>query len=47
MNKPDDKEILKTGDIITIDLGIKYQGYFVDAAWTYAIGDIPDKTIKL
>ncbi|MCG3566816.1 MAG: type I methionyl aminopeptidase [Candidatus Phytoplasma australasiaticum] len=44
---PSDKEILKTGDIITIDLGIKYQGYFVDAAWTYAIGDIPDKTIKL
>ncbi|MDV3182256.1 MAG: M24 family metallopeptidase [Candidatus Phytoplasma australasiaticum] len=44
---PSDKEILKTGDIITIDLGIKYQGYFVDAAWTYAVGDIPDKTIKL
>ncbi|MDV3202319.1 MAG: M24 family metallopeptidase [Candidatus Phytoplasma australasiaticum] len=27
---PSDKEILKTGDIITIDLGIKYQGYFVE-----------------
>ncbi|MDO8059145.1 type I methionyl aminopeptidase ['Crotalaria aegyptiaca' phytoplasma] len=44
---PSDQQILKNGDIITLDLGIKYKGYFVDAAFTYAIGNIPDKTIKL
>ncbi|MDO8063914.1 type I methionyl aminopeptidase [Candidatus Phytoplasma bonamiae] len=44
---PSYQQILKNGDIITLDVGIKYQGYFVDAAFTYAIGDIPDKTIKL
>ncbi|MDV3198028.1 MAG: type I methionyl aminopeptidase, partial [Candidatus Phytoplasma australasiaticum] len=44
---PSYQQILKNGDIITLDIGIKYQGYFVDAAFTYAIGNIPDKTIKL
>ncbi|MDO8053944.1 type I methionyl aminopeptidase ['Opuntia sp.' phytoplasma] len=44
---PSDQQILKNGDIITLDLGIKYKGYFVDAAFTYSIGNIPDKTIKL
>ncbi|MDV3166781.1 MAG: M24 family metallopeptidase, partial ['Waltheria sp.' little leaf phytoplasma] len=26
---PSDQQILKNGDIITLDLGIKYKGYFV------------------
>lgn len=29
-----------TGDIVSIDIGVKYKGYCVDAARTYAIGDI-------
>ena len=33
---------LKNGDILTIDMVIKYKGYNGDAAWTYAIGDISD-----
>lgn len=30
---------LKDGDIVSIDLGVNYQGYFSDAAVTVAIGD--------
>ncbi|QTX02798.1 type I methionyl aminopeptidase [Candidatus Phytoplasma luffae] len=43
---PSKELILKTGDIISIDLGIKYKGYFVDSAWTYYLGDIPHQTKK-
>jgi len=34
---------LKDGDIITIDMVIDYKGYQVDAAWTYAVGEISDE----
>lgn len=39
---PSKKEILKNGDIITIDVVIGYKGYQGDAAWTYAVGEIDD-----
>ncbi|MDC9031964.1 type I methionyl aminopeptidase [Columbia Basin potato purple top phytoplasma] len=40
---PSKKKILKNGDIVTIDLGIKYKGYFVDSAYTYILGTVPMK----
>ncbi|MCR6098323.1 type I methionyl aminopeptidase [Salipaludibacillus agaradhaerens] len=39
--------VLKDGDIISIDIGAKYQGYHGDSAWTYPVGTIDDKTRKL
>ncbi|CCP88096.1 type I methionyl aminopeptidase [Candidatus Phytoplasma solani] len=36
---PTTKTILKLGDIITIDLGIYYKGYYADCACTYFVGD--------
>lgn len=33
-------EILKDGDIISVDIGANYKGYHGDSAWTYAIGDV-------
>ena len=36
-------EILKDGDIITIDMVIGYKGYQGDAAWTYAVGEISEE----
>ncbi len=39
---PNKKDILKNGDIITIDVVIGYHGYQGDAAWTYAVGDIDE-----
>lgn len=37
-NKP-----LQNGDIISIDIGAKFNGYHGDSAWTYAVGSISDK----
>ena len=37
---PHDDDILKDGDIITIDVVIGYKGYQGDAAWTYAVGEV-------
>ena len=38
---------LKNGDIISIDIGACYKGYHGDSAWTYAVGDVDEKTKKL
>ncbi len=37
---PNEKKILKEGDIISIDLGIKYKGLFTDHAVTLPVGNI-------
>lgn len=42
-----DNRALKDGDIISIDIGAKYNGYHGDSAWTYAVGTISDDTQKL
>jgi methionyl aminopeptidase len=39
--------VLKEGDIIGLDFGVSYKGYFGDAAITVPIGDIDPKTEKL
>ena len=39
---PHKEDILKNGDIITIDVVIGYKGYQGDAAWTYAVGEVDD-----
>lgn len=39
---PNKNDILKNGDIITIDVVIGYKGYQGDAAWTYQVGEIDD-----
>jgi len=39
--------ILVEGDIISVDCGIHYKGYFGDAAETYAVGEIGDEARRL
>ncbi|SFG11657.1 methionyl aminopeptidase [Halobacillus alkaliphilus] len=39
--------VLDEGDIISIDIGAKYQGYHGDSAWTYPVGTVDDKTLDL
>lgn len=39
--------ILKSGDVLKIDLGINYKGYFTDAAVTVGIGIITTEVKKL
>lgn len=44
---PSSDVILKEGDIITIDVGAIYKGYYSDHAWTYPVGEISDEAKQL
>jgi methionyl aminopeptidase len=44
---PSAKRRLKEGDIVGLDFGVCYQGYFGDAARTVAIGSVPDSARRL
>ncbi len=44
---PNKKKILKEGDIVSIDLGLKHGGLFTDMARTVAVGKISDGAKKL
>jgi len=44
---PSEKVILKEGDILKLDLGVKYKNFFTDAAITIGIGKITDEKNKL
>jgi len=38
---------LKTGDIVGLDYGVVYQGFYGDAARTVPVGDVPEATMRL
>lgn len=44
---PDKKRILRAGDIVSIDLGAKIEGYNGDNAATFAVGDISEEAKRL
>ncbi|HEY4475298.1 MAG TPA: type I methionyl aminopeptidase [Candidatus Paceibacterota bacterium] len=41
------KRRLQSGDILKIDLGVKYEGYYSDTAVTFAIGSISKRALEL
>ena len=44
---PNEKHILKEGDIISVDIGANYKGYHGDSAWTYAVGEVCEEAKEL
>jgi methionyl aminopeptidase len=44
---PSPKRILKDGDIVSLDVGVGYKGYFTDSAVTVAVGTVDANTAKL
>jgi methionyl aminopeptidase len=44
---PSAKRVLKSGDIVSIDTGVKLDGYYGDSAITVPIGEVSDQTKKL
>lgn len=44
---PSHKDVLKDGDIISIDIGANYKGYHGDSAWSYPVGKISDEAQRL
>ncbi len=44
---PSKHKILKEGDLVKVDLGSIYKGYYSDAARTYPVGKISDENARL
>jgi methionyl aminopeptidase len=40
-------EPLKEGDIVSVDVGVKKDGWYGDSAWTFPVGNISDEKKKL
>ena len=38
---------LKEGDIISLDVGVRYDGFVTDSATTVAVGEVPEETTRL
>lgn len=43
---PDDRPLIE-GDIVGLDLGVYYQGYHTDSAWTFPVGEVSEKAKRL
>src|SRR5271157_6193036 len=44
---PNPKRVLKKGDIVSIDTGVKLDGYYGDSAITVPIGEVSEQTKRL
>ncbi|HQL66595.1 MAG TPA: type I methionyl aminopeptidase [Caldisericia bacterium] len=44
---PIKEKVFKEGDVVSIDIGIIYEGYYSDMAYTVPVGDVDDKKRKL
>lgn len=44
---PNEKRIIKEGDIVSLDAGVIYKGYHSDAARTYGVGEISKEAKNL
>lgn len=44
---PSEKRVLAEGDILTIDVGVKLDGWFADAAVTFPVGEVDEETTRL
>lgn len=43
---PDDIPF-KDGDVVSIDIGVRKNGYIGDSAWTFGVGDLDEETQRL
>jgi methionyl aminopeptidase len=44
---PDKDQVFKDGDIVSVDCGVIMNGFYGDAAYTFALGDVSDEVMKL
>ena len=44
---PSDKDVLKDGDIVSIDCGTKLNGFVGDSAYTFCVGNVAEDVRKL
>ncbi len=41
------KKILSEGEILSVDVGVKKDGYYGDGAWSFAVGEVSEEKKKL
>jgi len=46
VHTPPSKRIIKSGDVITVDIGAYYKGFHTDYSTTFVIGEIADNSTK-
>ena len=44
---PSAKRVLKSGDVVSIDIGVQLEGYYGDSAITVPVGEVPEPVRKL
>lgn len=44
---PSEKRVLREGDVISVDIGVRKNGWYGDGARTFAVGEIDSETAKL
>jgi methionyl aminopeptidase len=44
---PSARTVLEGGDIVSVDLGVRFRGYYGDAAMTFPVGPIDERTARL
>ena len=44
---PSKHRVLKAGDLLSIDVGVRYKGFYTDSATTVAIGEVDDTSRRL
>jgi methionyl aminopeptidase len=44
---PSRRRVLIEGDIVSVDVGVKFEGYHTDSATTVAVGRVPDESLRL
>ena len=44
---PSAKRVLREGDLLSVDVGVRWRGFYTDSATTIAIGDVDDTSRRL
>ena len=44
---PSPRRVLEDGDIVSIDVGVKLDGWCSDSAWTYPVGTVSPESLEL
>jgi methionyl aminopeptidase len=44
---PSRKVVLRDGDIVSVDVGIQYRGFYGDMAETFTVGQVSDEALRL
>ena len=44
---PSRKRVLQEGDLVSLDVGVRYEGYYTDSATTVPVGEVPDESKRL